>query len=626
MSGFKTKLLNGHFLLFFIIAFILYGNTLRNGYSLDDNFVTIHDVSTKGLKSIKKIFTSYYVNNDGGNVYEYRPVVKVSFAIEHQFFGVRPEVSHFFNILLYAVCIWILFKALKRLFSELPITYSLLVALLFAVLPVHSEVVASLKNRDVMLCFIFSWWAFLMFDEYFNTQNLKFLCAGLFLTSLAFLSKLDALPYLALFPLLFYKRYGLKPKLLMGISLVFFIGLLLARLLKRMMLEKSEVHRVFEFFENPLVSDHSFASRLIAGINSLGFYAKMLIFPSDMSCYYGYDTIPVSNMFSFYALLGILVFAFGVWVFIKYMKPPFHPLWAGVVFLGISISMYLNIVKLVSGIVAERFLFFASIGFCIAVVYFILTYINRKWPSQLLELNRNTALVLCMVACICGGVVIQRNKDWKDKITLFETDMEKYPGSVKLNTLYASEVLADLANKKGTLDKSKAAYYIEKSEKALLSAVAADSTNVNAYNNLAFIRLNGHKDYAGSIPYLKKAYYYDTTKFEVIYNLAFSYYKTKQYELAEKYVFKAFRNDPESNVTLDLISQILVDAGKTEDGIQFFKNRLNSGDKNNRFNIMIANFYMAEKDTLAAKNYYKEALKEDPNNRQLSRIVDLLSE
>lgn len=51
-------------ILFFCISFLLYGNTLVNGYGLDDQFVTENNYTNNGLKSIKKIFSSYYAEND----------------------------------------------------------------------------------------------------------------------------------------------------------------------------------------------------------------------------------------------------------------------------------------------------------------------------------------------------------------------------------------------------------------------------------------------------------------------------------------------------------------------------------------------------------------------------------
>src|SRR5579872_2510724 len=62
------------------LSFMLYGNSIPNGYSLDDEFV-LHGDSTvqKGIKGIPMLFKSRYAWDDKGS-YGYRPVVKTSFA------------------------------------------------------------------------------------------------------------------------------------------------------------------------------------------------------------------------------------------------------------------------------------------------------------------------------------------------------------------------------------------------------------------------------------------------------------------------------------------------------------------------------------------------------------------
>src|ERR1035437_5863999 len=55
-------------LLIFAFVFILYGNSIKNDYALDDNYVTVTTPEKpnnprieKGIKGIPKLFTSHYV-------------------------------------------------------------------------------------------------------------------------------------------------------------------------------------------------------------------------------------------------------------------------------------------------------------------------------------------------------------------------------------------------------------------------------------------------------------------------------------------------------------------------------------------------------------------------------------
>src|SRR5690606_1658872 len=127
-----------------------------------------HRLTSKGISAISEIFSSPYYSDASGNAYEYRPVVLASFAIEHEFFGESAQVSHFINVLLYAISGLILFMLLTRLFSSMNIIFPFIVSLLFIAHPLHTEVVANIKNRDDILALMFallSWWCAIRYCE-----------------------------------------------------------------------------------------------------------------------------------------------------------------------------------------------------------------------------------------------------------------------------------------------------------------------------------------------------------------------------------------------------------------------------------------------------------------------------
>jgi hypothetical protein len=155
--------------LLFLFSFVIYVNTIPNDYNLDDELVTQnHRLTSKGISAIPEIFTSPYYEDKAGYKYEYRPIVLISFAIEHTFFGDNPHVSHFFNVLLYSLLCVLFFQTLKLAFSSHKDLFPLIAALLFAAHPIHTEVVASIKNRDEIFALIFgllSWRSAIIFAE-----------------------------------------------------------------------------------------------------------------------------------------------------------------------------------------------------------------------------------------------------------------------------------------------------------------------------------------------------------------------------------------------------------------------------------------------------------------------------
>ena len=118
--------------LFLVLTFLFYGNSLKNKYSLDDDYITVTNLPVKGqkftpnnnlikdgFKSIPKIWVSRYAH-DAEAAFDYRPVVTTSFAIEYAIFGQNPFISHLINIILYFIIICILFDVLLILFENHP--------------------------------------------------------------------------------------------------------------------------------------------------------------------------------------------------------------------------------------------------------------------------------------------------------------------------------------------------------------------------------------------------------------------------------------------------------------------------------------------------------------------------
>lgn len=143
-----------------LFVIVLYANTLRNGYNFDDSMVVQkHRLTSKGISAIPEIFRSPYYQDEMGYYYEYRPVTLATFAIEHQFFGDNPTVSHLVNLLLYVLCVIIFISSVALMLPENSLVLLLVSSVLFLVHPLHTEVVASIKNRDELLSLMFALFA-----------------------------------------------------------------------------------------------------------------------------------------------------------------------------------------------------------------------------------------------------------------------------------------------------------------------------------------------------------------------------------------------------------------------------------------------------------------------------------
>lgn len=140
----------------FVFTTLLYANSVFNNYNMDDELVTIqHRLTSQGISAIPEIFTSSYYEDASGYAYEYRPMVLATFAVEHSVAGDNPHVSHLVNLMLYAICVVLVYRILKSLLPDHSRRLLFFITLLFAAHPAHTEVVNSIKNRDEILALLF---------------------------------------------------------------------------------------------------------------------------------------------------------------------------------------------------------------------------------------------------------------------------------------------------------------------------------------------------------------------------------------------------------------------------------------------------------------------------------------
>jgi hypothetical protein len=190
-----------HEIFFVFLAFALYGNTIPNFYSLDDQLVILDNQKTHlGIRGIPAIISTHYFEEEG-NTYGYRPVAQISFAIEYAAWGENPHMSHMVNVILYAIILVLLFSLLKRFLKGFNPLFPLLITILFAVHPIHTEVVASLKNRETLLSFVFCLVSLYNFTQFQAKRSILSLISGSLAFVLAYFSKQDAITFIAIIPL-----------------------------------------------------------------------------------------------------------------------------------------------------------------------------------------------------------------------------------------------------------------------------------------------------------------------------------------------------------------------------------------------------------------------------------------
>ncbi len=588
---------------------------------MDDEFVIKNNKQVQqGIKAIPEIFTSRYVINSQKSSYEYRPMVKAVYAVEFEIFGANPHISHFFNVLLYALSISLLYFLLQKMFPHYGAVFPFLVCVIFLLHPLHSEVVLSIKNRDIILSFLGALLALYFYMRSLEEKKPWLVLFGAFFMMFALMSKKDAMTYFAIIPftLWYLKDFPLKR---MG---WIFLSFLLVVVTFRMLIRNTaqEVERKFLEWENPLYQDTTILERIPTGIYSIWFYLKMFLLPKPLISYYGYNQVPISSWSDpivWFVLVAIVAVLFFVLKHFKTNKTPVY----GIIYFLLAISMFTNILIPVVGIVAERFAFVPSLGLSILAAYGLLKLMKVEFGNRSLQfpsLKSSLGLLIAVMIIIMGSAVFIRTDDWKSSFSLYEADAKKAKESAHANSLYAAACIQKIKEnpKMGTEEKRK---YVTTSVKHYKESLRIIPDYTSSLNNLGMVFYTYYGKPDQSIPYLKKAIQLDTNYVEAYFNLATCYSALKEFDLAEKNFLRTVAIDPDFTSTYFSLSNMYASLKEFDKIVQLNEEAIKKGVKSDIMYVNIGNVYFMDGDTLKALPYLEKAISINPNNKVLNSFL-----
>ena len=431
------------------LTFLLYANTLKHEYALDDAIVITNNSYTQLAKkdlggSLSKIFTTEAFEGYFGrktNLVEggrYRPLSIATFAIELSFFGEYPAMSHFINLLIYGLCGVMLFSLLRMLIPEKDpqkwwMGIPFVITALFLLHPIHTEVVANIKGRDELMALFFLFGGMIAVLRYIDHKQLYWLPIAGVAFFLSLLAKETAIPFILLMPLTvwFFRKPSIQTGLIAATPFFLFaIGYLALRfsILGFEVIGTASTNT--EILNDPFMNATG-AERLATVIQTLGIYLWKLIFPMKLSHDYYFNEIPVTNWGNPVVLASLLVnlglLCMGIWLFLKRNMIGF-----GIVFYFISFSITSNILVSIGTTMGERFVFIPSLGFLIALVYGFHMLWKRFGPTN--QTAKASLIALLIFGIPFGIRTIARNPVWENNLSLFVTDAANSPNSAKVQT------------------------------------------------------------------------------------------------------------------------------------------------------------------------------------------------
>lgn len=427
-------------------AFLIYANSIGHGYVLDDySAITINKFVQEGFAGIPKLMSVDFWHFSNMQLGYYRPLSLITFAMEYQFFGAAPGVSHLINVLFYALAIYLVFILLCRIFRDYNILLPLVITLLFAAHPIHTEVIDNIKGRDELLSFL-NTMAMLWFAvRYVDDKKWISLLLSLLLFYFALLSKESALTGIVLLPLVIYytqkrplSETVLKTLPYLAVVFIFFIQ------------KRWALGSVAAIIPNDLINYpyHAEAVKFSSVFMLFLFSIRMLFFPYPLRYDYSYNQLPAVGWESGWAWLGLLVFI-GMLVVagLQVKKRSWYGLALGVFYIGMI--PLVGFILLRGGIFAERNLFTPALGFCIGIALLFGKIAKADFTSNSRIKTSILFLVSTMIIVFLYSMAtIQRNRMWNDSFTLFENDLKTGKNSAQNQLHFGSDLVVMAVNEK----------------------------------------------------------------------------------------------------------------------------------------------------------------------------------
>jgi len=397
------------------VTSVVFADSLRNGFVWDDWDLVVNNVTYHAF-DLKRIFFAK------ANALEYLPLKDLSLATDAQLWGTAPFGYHLMNLLLYLAGLVATYSAVRKMALLVGEARAEAVAfwttLIFALHPLHAEVVNFVTQRNTLLAALFVFLSLNMLLTGMMTQRtlLKGLALAFFL--LATFSKAIVVSYpIFLLVLLLYvpeSKVSFREK---GALLFLFIVTAAAA---------AWVHVSIASTTGIMTNDllrFGAGSPVLVIVKALQipfFYIRMLLAPYPLTVEYGipFVTGPVVVP-ALLSMAGLIVLLGAAWLVRRT-----HPLITlGVVWYFAALVPVLNLFP-THPVVADRYAYLAVFGFALACVGFLQAVTDRR---------RVAAAVLGSVVVLYGGLSFSRTMDWRSDLTLWQSAVAVDPAIPRAN-------------------------------------------------------------------------------------------------------------------------------------------------------------------------------------------------
>lgn len=392
------------------LAFAVYANSLTGGWVYDDAWTITANTFIRRPENLLRLFR-------GGYPDEARQLQVVTTFIDYQLFGLRPFGWHLENVLWHAGCVVLLFRLARRF---LPTRASGLAAALFAVAPIHTEVVACVSFREDLLVTFFFLAALLAWLRFVGGDRPAWLIAAALLAVLGTNAKESfvVFPVVALVAAVVVRGRGSTVRR----PAAPLVLLIIATLAMEKWILALTGQGAFGY--SYLAPGPGLGVRVITFLALLPRYLFQLVIPGGLNADYtgGYvTTLARADVPAGLALVGA-----GLFAFVR-LRRTWPGAALGIAWFFLTLLPVSNVIPL-PNVRCDRYLYLPSAGFFLAAAVLV-----HDAAARLMRPAARRALgpLLSTIIAVHGVCTIARNRVWHDGIALWSRTFADSPDSAR---------------------------------------------------------------------------------------------------------------------------------------------------------------------------------------------------
>jgi len=392
---------------------------------------------------------------------------------------------------------------------------------------------------------VFALTSMILFIRYLNKKSSISYIFSVLLFIPALLSKESAMimPILMLLYLYTIPQYTpeeKKKKIILLIPYFAILGLYI--LLRTTVLDFSKAA-----YATLALKDEVIGIRFLTSCKAIFMYLRFLFLPvgfhMETHLPYARSFDNPSTFLAFLGTIGLILLTFT-------MKKRNKAVFFGLSWFFISLLPVLNVLYPVNAAIAVHWLYLPSIG----ILFALMTLLhNRLKENKVLFIS-----IVLIIAFIFGILTYNRNNNWKDEETLYNSILpySQTPRVyVNLGNIYARK------NEFG-----KAAFYYKKA-----LDIAPGQTEI--YVNLGYI-YNTLKEYDKAEKFLKIALRLTPRHANAYYNLGVTYYNMRRYKEAHNVLYKAIELNPSHTFALNALADTYFNLGDPKKAVETLERSL----------------------------------------------------